>query len=96
MTQENKITVNGTLYDYICAEVHFKKNFGAYIKDLYLYYRLFCAAKGVSPMLYRDFRDSMQEVLGQEMPEAEFTRKNNRYFINNVVHGLTLKEYAKA
>lgn len=90
MIQKEKIIVNSALYDYIMEEVHFKRDFGTYVKDLYFYYRLFCAARGVSPLGYKDFRASLSEVIYRKMPEVELTKKNNRYFIKNVVHGVQL------
>lgn len=84
------IIVNNALFTFVQERLHFKEAYGVYMKEIFEEYKIFCAERGVSPLSYRRFRESLEEVLTAKIPAADVTKKNNRYFIFNVIRGLEL------
>ena len=86
----NKTVVDNTLFMFVQERLHLKEDYGLYMKDVFEEYKFFCFERGVSPLSYRKFRESIEEVLAAKIPAAGVTKKNNRYFIFNVIRGLEL------
>lgn len=87
---KTKMAVNGTLYSFVYDVLHYKKTYGSYVHELFREYRRYCLERDVAPLPYRKFRESLAEIFLKEMPDVEFTKKNNRYFVLNVISGLEL------
>ena len=88
--QENKTAVNGTLYSFVNESLQFKETYGSYVHELFREYKRFCLERDVKPLPYRKFRESLEEIFLKQMPDAELTKKNNRYFVLNVIRGFEL------
>lgn len=87
---QTKIAVNGILFSYVEKELHYKNAYGSYTKELFENYKQYCFEQSVAPQSYKKYRESLKEILEKEMPEAELTKKNNRYYVLNVIRELKI------
>lgn len=86
--KEKKRAVNGTLYSFVDEVLQFKKTYG--VHELFREYKIYCLERDAAPLPYRKFRESLEEIFLKQMPDAELTKKNNRYFVLNVIRGREL------
>lgn len=83
--------VNDVLYSYVKRSLYFKKDYGSYVKEIFKDYQSFCIKAGVTPLAYREFRESLKDILMKREPEALLTKRNSRFFILNIIRGLELQ-----
>lgn len=74
--------VNKTIVDFVENELYLENGEGTFLKVLFNDYKLFSYKRGEKPLAYKMFRRTLEKILENK---TNLVKKNNCYFLNNVI-----------